>query len=142
MGGISMAAIGMIESSLARWSSELLSIFRIMTAFTFMQHGTQKMFGFPAEARVPFEFFTRNGVAGLLEVFGGLLMLFGLFTRPVAFVLSGLMAFAYFLVHAPRGFWPLPNGGDLAVMYCFAFLYMAAAGAGKWSLDNVWRRQS
>jgi putative oxidoreductase len=137
-----MAALGTFESLLARWSSELLSIFRIMAAFTFLQHGTQKMFGFPAEQRVPYEVFTRNGAAGLLEVFGGLLLLFGLFTRPVAFVMSGLMAFAYFLVHAPQGFWPLPNGGDLAVVYCFAFLYMAAAGGGKWSLDGIWRRKA
>jgi putative oxidoreductase len=134
-----MAALNAFESALARWSSELLSAFRIFAAFTFIQHGTQKMFGFPAEARIPFEVFSRNGAAGLLEVFGGLLLLVGLFTRPVAFVLSGSMAFAYFLVHAPRGFWPLPNGGDLAVMYCFAFLYMAAAGGGKWSLDSLLR---
>jgi putative oxidoreductase len=97
------------------------------------------MFGFPAQARVPYELLTRNGAAGLLEVAGGLLLLLGLFTRPEAFILSGLMAFAYFLVHAPRGFWTLPNGGDLAVMYCFAFLYIAAAGGGKWSLDNLLR---
>lgn len=136
-----MAALNTFESALARWSSELLSIFRIFAAFTFIQHGTQKMFGFPAEARIPFEVLSRNGVTGVLEVVGGLLLLVGLFTRPVAFVLSGLMAFAYFLVHAPRGFWPLPNGGDLAVMYCFAFLYMAAAGGGKWSLDHLLRRK-
>jgi len=137
-----MGVLGKFESLLARWSSELLSIFRIIAAFTFIQHGTQKMFSFPAEARFPFEVFSRNGAAGMLEVFGGLLLLLGLFTRPVAFVLSGLMAFAYFIVHAPQGFWTLPNGGDLAVMYCFAFLYMAAAGGGKWSLDRAWRHKA
>ncbi len=124
---------------MVRWKSELLSVFRFFTAFTFIQHGTQKMFGFPAAAREPFELFTRSGVAGILEVVGGALLLVGLFTRPTAFVMSGLMAFAYFLVHAPRGFWPLPNGGDLAIVYCFAFLYLAAAGGGKWSLDRLLR---
>lgn len=136
-----MPALNAVDTWLARWSSELLSIFRIASAFTFMQHGTQKMFGFPAEARVPFEVLSRNGAAGLLEVFGGLLLLLGLYTRPVSFVLSGLMAFAYFLVHAPRGFWTLPNGGDLAVVYCFGFLYLAAAGGGRWSLDHAWRNR-
>jgi putative oxidoreductase len=135
-----MKARTAFESILARWSAEMLSIFRIVATFTFIQHGTQKMFGFPVEARGPFEIMTRNGVTGLLEVFGGLLLLLGLFTRHVAFVLSGLMAFAYFLVHAPRGFWPLPNGGDLAIMYCFAFLFIATAGGGKWSLDNLLRK--
>lgn len=134
-----MAALKAFENFLARWSAELLSLFRIMAAFTFIQHGTQKMFGWPAEARIPYEVFSRNGAAGLLEVFGGLLLLVGLYTRAVSFVLSGLMAFAYFLVHAPRGFWTLPNGGDLAVVYCFAFLYLAAAGGGRWSLDKAWR---
>lgn len=134
-----MSVLNGFETFMARWTSELLSVFRFFTAFTFVQHGTQKMFGFPAEARVPFEIFTRNGVTGILEVVGGGLLLVGLFTRPAAFVMSGLMAFAYFLVHAPRGFWSLPNGGDLAVVYCFAFLYMAAAGGGKWSLDHALR---
>lgn len=128
-----------LEASLSPFAPDLLSLFRIVSAFTFMQHGTQKMFGFPVEARAAYELLSRNGAAGILEVAGGLLLLLGLFTRPVAFVLSGLMAFAYFLVHAPRGFWTLPNGGDLAVMYCFAFLYFAAAGGGKWSLDRLLR---
>lgn len=127
------------ETSLSRFAPDLLSLFRIASAFTFTQHGTQKMFGFPVDARIPYELMSRNGAAGLLEVVGGLLLLLGLFTRPVAFVLSGLMAFAYFLVHAPRGFWTLPNGGDLAVMYCFAFLYFAAVGGGRWSLDRLLR---
>ena len=134
-----MHALSAFESFLARWSSELLSLFRFFAAFTFIQHGTQKMLGWPAEMRVPYELFSRNGAAGILEVVGGTLLLVGLFTRPVAFVMSGLMAFAYFLVHAPRGFWTLPNAGELAVVYCFAFLYLAAAGGGKWSLDN-WLR--
>ena len=134
-----MAALRKFESFMAGWSSELLSLFRIFAAFTFIQHGTQKMLGWPMAMRIPYEVLSRNGAAGILEVFGGLLLLVGLFTRPVAFVLSGLMAFAYFLVHAPMGFWTLPNGGDLAVVYCFGFLYLSAAGGGKWSLDRVLR---
>ena len=133
------AVVNAFESFMSRWAPELLSVFRFFTAFTFIQHGTQKMFGFPAEARVPYEIFTRNGAAGILEVVGGALLLVGLFTRPTAFVMSGLMAFAYFLVHAPGGFWSLPNGGDLAIVYCFAFLYLSAAGGGKWSLDRLLR---
>jgi putative oxidoreductase len=136
-----MHAITTFESFMARWSAELLSLFRVFAAFTFLQHGTQKMLGFPAEMRVPYELLSPNGAAGILEVVGGSLLLVGLFTRPVAFVMSGLMAFAYFLVHAPRGFWTLPNGGDLAVVYCFAFLYLAAAGGGAWSLDRLLRRK-
>jgi putative oxidoreductase len=80
------------------------------------------------------------GVSGILELFGGLLLLLGLFTQPVAFILSGEMAVAYFMVHAPRGFWPLLNRGELAVLYCFVFLYLAAAGGGLWSVDHLWRR--
>ena len=79
--------------------------------------------------------FSPSGIAGIFELVGGALIVIGLFTRPVAFVLSGLMAFAYFMAHAPRGFYPLTNGGEAAVFYCFAFLYMAAAGAGPWSVD-------
>ena len=134
-----MSALTAFEDFMARWTGELRSIFRFFMAFTFIQHGTQKMFGFPAEMRVPYEVFTRNGAAGILEVVGGTLLIVGLYTRATAFVMSGLMAFAYFLVHAPRGFWSLPNGGDLAVVYCFGFLYLAAVGGGKWSLDGLLR---
>lgn len=130
------------ELLLARWAPELLGIFRIVAAFCFTQHGTQKLFGLPTppSGNLP-ELLSRSGVAGILEFFGGMLLLIGLFTRPVAFVLSGLMAFAYFLVHAGRGFWTIANGGELAVIYCFAFLYMAAAGGGAFSVDN-WRARS
>ena len=122
------------------WAPRLLSVLRVITAFLFMAHGTQKMFGFPAEAKSPFDLFSLMGLAGVLEVFGGLLMLIGLFTRPVAFVLSGFMAVAYFMAHAPQGFWPLVNRGELAALYSFVFLYFFAAGGGAWSLDNLWRR--
>jgi len=80
------------------------------------------------------------GLAGVLEVFGGALLLIGLFSRPVAFILSGEMAVAYFQAHYPRGFWPVLNGGEPAILFCFVFLYLAAAGAGPWSIDALWRR--
>ena len=97
------------------------------------------LLGFPAPATHPFQLFTLSGFAGVLELFGGILLLIGLFTRPVAFILSGEMAFAYFIAHAPQNFWPLINRGELAVLYCFVFLYFAVAGGGVWSLDNALR---
>ena len=115
----------------------VLSIMRIITAFLFMQHGGQKLFGIPVSQRYEFELLSLSGMAGVLEVFGGLLILIGLFTRPIAFLLSGLMAVAYFIAHAPRGFWPIENGGELAVMYCFVFLYLSVAGGGSWSIDSM-----
>lgn len=126
----------------SRWAPVLLSVLRIVAAFLFMQHGAQKLFGFPARQGPPVELLSRAGVAGVLEFFGGMLLLLGLFTRPVAFVLSGLMAFAYFLAHAPQGFWPILNRGELAALYCFLFLYYAAAGGGPWSLDALRKRSS
>ncbi|MBK8163132.1 MAG: DoxX family protein [Gammaproteobacteria bacterium] len=126
-----------MDDFLSAWSSRVLSILRIVTAFLFMAHGTQKVFGFPGSQRQEFDLFSLSGVAGTLEVFGGLLILFGLFTRPVAFLLSGQMAFAYFIAHAPRDFWPLLNGGELAAMWSFLFLYLAFAGGGEWSLDHI-----
>ena len=125
---------------LAGWQPRVLSILRIVTAFLFMQHGGQKLFGFPAEQRYPFDITSLSGVAGVLELFGGALLLIGLFTRPVAFLLSGLMAVAYFMVHAPQNFWPLNNGGELAALYSFVFLYLWTAGGGAWSLDNLLKR--
>jgi putative oxidoreductase len=126
---------------LAAWSPQLLSILRIVTAFLFMAHGTQKWLGFPLPTTSPTMLWSLGGVAGLLELVGGALLLIGLFTRPVAFVLSGLMAFAYFIAHAPEGFWPIVNGGELAVLFCFVLLYFAAAGGGPWSVDHWWRGQ-
>lgn len=129
----------MINSSYcAPCAPYLLSVLRLVIAFLFMQHGGQKLFGFPvAMPGPPLELLSLVGLAGVLEFFGGLLLLLGLFTRPVAFVLSGLMAVAYFMAHAPKGFWPSANQGELAVLYCFAFLYLAAAGGGPWSLDSL-----
>jgi len=123
-------------------SPHLLSLMRIILAFLFIQHGGQKLFGFPAaRPGPPLELFSLIGLAGVLEFFGGLLLLLGLFTRPVAFVLSGLMAAAYFMAHAPKGFWPTVNQGELAVLYCFVFLYLSAAGGGPWSLDRLWSKR-
>jgi putative oxidoreductase len=125
------------------WTPYLLSILRIVAAFLFMQFGTAKLFGFPAPimpggGTAPFG--SLVWVASSLEVFGGLFLLIGLFTRPVAFLLSGEMAFAYFMGHAPQGFWPVLNQGHPAVLFCFLFLYLSAAGAGPWSLDAKLRR--
>lgn len=127
-----------IVSKWQSWAPRLLSILRIVAAFLFMQVGTAKLFGLPAPimpdgGTAPLG--TLPGIAGALETFGGLLLLLGLFTRPVAFILSGEMAVAYFIGHAPQGFWPVLNQGAPAVFYCFLFLYLSAAGAGPWSLD-------
>jgi putative oxidoreductase len=130
-----------VDSRWRGWTPYLLSIMRIITGFLFMQHGAQKILGLLGGRRGgPPEFLTLPWIAGVLELFGGLLILIGLFTRPVAFILSGLMAVAYFMAHAPGGFWPLLNGGELAALYSFVFLYLSAAGGGPWSLDYIWRR--
>ncbi len=126
-----------------RWTPRLLSILRVVTGFVFMEHGTQKLFHFPPapmSAHMPGHPPTLFMVAGVLEAFGGLLILVGLFTRPVAFILAGEMAVAYFMVHARQGFWPLLNRGETAVIYCFLFLYLAVAGGGAWSVDRRWKR--
>ena len=127
----------------SRWCSlapYLLAILRIVTAFLFIQVGSAKLFAFPGPilpngATAPLA--SLPGVAGILEVFGGLLVLVGAFTRPVAFLLSGEMAVAYFYAHAPEGFWPVLNGGAPAALYSFLFLYLSAAGAGQWSIDAL-----
>jgi putative oxidoreductase len=131
-----------IVSRWRSWAPYLLSVLRIVAAFLFIQFGTAKLFGFPGPilpggATAPVG--SLPGIAGLVETFGGALVLVGLLTRPVAFVLSGEMAFAYFLGHAPKGFWPLLNEGHTAVLFSFLFLYLSAAGAGPWSLDALRR---
>lgn len=123
----------------------MLSILRILTGLLFLEHGTNKLFDFPATANhAPYNIASLvPGAQGLIELIGGLLILFGLFTRPVAFILAGDMAVAYFMAHAPRGFFPLSNGGnggELAILYSFVFLYLWLAGGGAWSLDRLWAR--
>ena len=136
------------DSFYVKWAPRLLSLLRIVAAFLLMQHGAQKVFGMLVPTPAPgapsshgtFELFSLRGIAGVLELFGGLLLFVGLFTRPVAFILSGLLAVAYFMSHAPGGFWPILNRGELAALYSFVFLYLAAAGGGEWSLDRLLRR--
>ena len=126
----------------ATWSPRILSLLRIMAALLLLQYGTAKLLGFPALPylnNVPR--FSLFWTAGVFELVGGLSLLVGLFSRCVAFVLSGLMAFAYFIYHAPKGFYPLLNGGDLAVLFCFVFLYFAFAGGGAWSVDALVRKK-
>lgn len=118
------------------WAPRVLSVLRIVSALIFMAHGTQKLLGFPATESSP-TFLSLGWIAGVLELFGGALLAIGLFTRPVAFVLSGLMAFAYFIAHAPQSFFPVQNGGDAAILYCFVFLYFVFAGPGPWSVDAM-----
>jgi putative oxidoreductase len=124
------------------WAPRMLSILRIVTAFIFLLHGSAKILHVPFQQQylnvAPFSLIWW---AGILELVGGLLLLLGLFTRPVAFLLAGEMAVAYFMAHAPRSVLPLLNQGDAAVLYCFVFLYIAFVGAGPWSLDALWHRK-
>jgi putative oxidoreductase len=117
----------------------LLSVLRIMTGLLLLQHGTTKYLNFPAGPMNNTSPVTMSGAAGILELIGGVLLIVGLFTRPTAFILSGMCAVAYFYAHAPRGFFPLLNGGELAVLYSFVLLYLSAASSGPWSIDRVWR---
>jgi putative oxidoreductase len=127
------------------WGPYLQSVLRIVAALMFMLSGTMLLFAFPAGippngGTAPL--LSQMGIGGALELFGGALLLLGLFTRPVAFLLSGEMAVAYFQFHFPQGFWPVLNGGIPAALYCFVWLYFSAAGAGPWSLDALWRKRS
>jgi putative oxidoreductase len=129
-----------MESTLQTvWAPRLLSILRIVSALIFMEHGTQKLLGFPLSEQAAPELLSLGGISGILELVGGVLLVLGLFTRPVAFILSGMMAVAYWYAHAPQDFFPVNNGGDAAILYCFVFLYLFAAGGGPWSLD-AWLR--
>jgi putative oxidoreductase len=128
-----------VEMLSHQWSERMLSVLRIIIGLLYMEHGLAKILDFPHQPNhAPYALLTLNpGLQGLLELVGGLLLALGLFTRTVAFVLAGNMAVAYFMAHAPRGFFPLLNGGELAIVYCFVFLYFCLAGGGAWSLDQL-----
>ena len=126
------------------WSDRMLAVFRIVAGGMFISMGTMKLFGVPASPTPdapPIELLSQMGIGGVLEMVGGVLVVLGLLTRPVAFVLAGEMAVAYFQFHFPQAFWPTSNGGVPAVMYCFFFLYLVFAGAGAWSVDRVLARR-
>ena len=135
MAEIGASGMTNIGATASNWAPRVRSILRIMTGLLFLQHGTTKYLGFPASDMTGVDPLSMGGIAGMLELVGGALIVIGLFTRPVAFVLSGLMAAAYWIAHAPSSFFPLLNGGELAIMYCFAFLYFVFAGPGPWSVD-------
>jgi putative oxidoreductase len=126
-----------ISATLDRWSPYALAVLRIVTALIFIEHGTQKLFGFPAppQGGLP-PLLSIYGIGGVLELVGGLLILVGLFTRPVAFILAGEMAVAYWMMHAARSFYPALNGGDAAILYCFVFLLLVFTGPGALSIDG------
>jgi len=131
------------QAFLDKWSPRLLSVLRIVVGMLYTLHGTAKLFGYPYAKYLVLQdpLWSLSGVAGCMDIIGGPLIAFGLFTRPVAFLLSGEMAVGYFVVRAPNGFFPILNGGEINVVYSFLFLYFAAAGGGTWSLDRVLREK-
>ena len=134
----------MIQEKIAALEPYVLSLLRIVAGFTFSLHGFQKLFGLlggMGGTGAKAQFFSLIWFAGFLELVGGLLLILGLFTVPTAFLLSGLMAAAYFMAHLPKGFWPILNRGELAALYCFVFLYLFTAGPGPWSLDRLLRKK-
>jgi putative oxidoreductase len=124
-----------MQTTLDAWQPRILSILRIVAGLLFLQHGLVKLFAFPMAFPNPVAAFSLPWFAAVIETVGGVLLVTGLFTRWVAFVCAGLMAFAYFIGHAPRSFYPVQNGGYLAILYCFVFFYLFFAGPGPWSID-------
>ncbi|HMK81437.1 MAG TPA: DoxX family protein [Xanthobacteraceae bacterium] len=130
----------MLQTLETAWAPRLLSVLRIVSGLIFLEHGTAKWLNFPSLGRAP-EIASMSGAGGVIELVGGALLVLGLFTRPVAFILSGEMAVAYWWSHAPRNFFPVLNQGDAAILYCFIFLYLVFAGGGAWSLDRlIWKK--
>lgn len=126
-----------MNTTLTRLAPHVLSLLRIAAALLLLQHGTTKVLGFPATQMSGISLTALPGIAGIIELVGGALLLIGLFSRPVAFLLSGMTAVAYFLVHAPQSFFPILNGGELAALYSFVFFYLTFAGPGPWSVDAL-----
>jgi len=135
------AGFDVIGQTTTRYAPYVLSILRIVAALLFLEHGTSRLFGFPSPLPSP-AFLSLYWFAGALELVGGALLALGIWVRPVALILSGEMAFAYFLSHAPASFFPIINRGDAAILYCFVFFYIAFAGGGPWSLDAMLRKKS
>ena len=129
--------MGKITDFLSRYQQHCLAILRISSAMLFLQHGTTKLLNFPVTRYSDTSLLTLGGAAGAIELVGGLMLAFGIFTRPAAFIMSGTMAVAYFYAHASRDFFPILNGGELAALYSFVFLFITVAGGGKWCLDNL-----
>ena len=130
----------MIDRYLGRFSSEIYAIMRIVSGFLFLLHGTQKLLGFPASGRPGQPLNAMMTAAGVIEIVAGLMIMIGLFASLAAFIASGEMAVAYFMVHQPNGAFPIQNGGEAAVLFCFIFLFISASGSGIWSVDSLLRR--
>jgi len=128
-------------ASLTSWSPHALSLLRVASGAAFLAHGTMKWLNFPPST-MEVTFTSLSGIAGLIELVGGTLLVLGLFTRPAAFLCSGTMAAAYFIAHAPQSFFPVLNRGDAALLYCFVFFYLVFAGPGPWSLDAIVRKKN
>ena len=129
------------KETCASWSPRILSILRIMSGLLLLQHGTAKILGFPALPQfAKVQIASMPGIAGVIELIGGGLLVLGLFTRPTAFIVSGMCAVAYFMAHASRSFYPIANGGELVALYCFVFFYLIFAGPGPWSVDSAIRK--
>jgi putative oxidoreductase len=130
-----------MTEALAAWAPRALSVLRIVTGLLIIQHGMGKLIGFPVfPPYANVQPMSMIGAAGFIELIGGALLILGLLTRPAAFILAGEMAFAYFIAHSPKSFYPLVNGGTLAILYCFTCLYLSAAGAGPWSVDAAMKK--
>lgn len=127
--------MGCMQKALGRFAPWFYVLLRVIAGLAFAQHGAQKLFGLLGGNAVALA--SQRGLAGIIEFVGGIMIALGLFTSPIAFLASGEMAWAYFQAHAPRGFWPIQNGGELAVLYCFIFLYLSAVGSGKLSIDSI-----